>query len=68
MIDANTAKAGVEALGTAIGEIMEDTIDMALRGQAEPRAVQTDLLISAGQDIEALGRAMAVLEQRGRAD
>lgn len=65
MIDRDTATAGLSALGTAIGEIMEDTVGPALSRAVEgTSANRADVLVAAGRDIELLARAMSILAAR----
>ncbi len=69
MVDRQTAQIGLGALGTAIGEIMEDTVGLALA--KAPDGAQADraaVLVAAGRDIEALARAMSILAARGAED
>ncbi len=65
MIDRETAQFGLSALGTAIGEIMEDTVGLALSNAADVTpADRAGELVAAGQDIEVLARAMTILVAR----
>lgn len=65
MIDRETAQFGLSALGTAIGEIMEDTVGLALSNAADvTQADRAGELAAAGQDIEVLARAMTILVAR----
>ena len=65
MIDRDTARAGLSALGTAIGEIMEDCVEVALAAApAAGQAARADVLVAAGRDIEVLARAMSILAAR----
>jgi hypothetical protein len=65
MIDSETSWMGVLALGTAIGEVMEDVVDLALRrGPDDGQAERMAALARAGRDIEVLAKAMAVLQER----
>jgi hypothetical protein len=66
MVDKETADLGLNALGTAIAEIIEDTHQAAVtrfRQDEDPfrRVVQ---LQAAGQDVAALASAMGVLARR----
>lgn len=51
-------------LGTAIGEIMEDTVSVALKTASTDEGARVEQLTAAGQDIEVLARAMSVLLRR----
>jgi len=66
MIDPETAGSGLSALGTAIGEIMEDSVDLALKTSGRAAGARAEALKAAGQDIEILARAMVVLCRRRR--
>lgn len=65
MVDRDTARAGLSALGTAIGEIMEDYVEVALAAApADGQAARANVLVAAGRDIEVLARAMSILAAR----
>lgn len=66
MVDTDTARQGLAALGVAITEIMEDTHDLGVTrlSKDEDPFVRIVGLQSAGQDIAALASAMGVLARR----
>ena len=67
MIDAETARTGLEALGVAIAEIIEDAHELAVLAtpvdlaERDRRIVALQIL---GEDVAALAIAMAVLSRR----
>jgi hypothetical protein len=70
MVDRVTASQGADALAVAIAEIMEDTMDGAIRTPKDLRAYSARAkdLASAGDDIARLAAAMSVLARRGARD
>lgn len=65
MVDPETAKAGLQALATAIAEIMEGVQDLAIRplpSKLSVRATRIANLRAACADLAALVAAMEVLE------
>ena len=69
MLDREIVEAGLAALGTAIGELLEDDHLQAvsrLPASASDLAARFALLEQTGQDITALADAAAVLIRRGQ--
>lgn len=67
MIDIETSRIGVSALATAIGELMEDTVEMALvapKGGLQGYRKVSSILGGVGADIAVLASAIAILERR----
>lgn len=63
MLDEDIVAPAIELLGTAVGELMEDTLPVALRrsGSPQERQQRARELRAAAEDIEVLTAAMAVL-------
>lgn len=63
MLDEEIVAPAIELLGTAVGELMEDALPVALRRSDSPQERQERAreLRAAAEDIEALTAAMAVL-------
>ncbi len=63
MLDEDIAAPAIELLGTAVGELMEDTLPVALRrsGSPQERQQRARELQAAAEDIEVLNAAMGVL-------
>ncbi len=63
MLDVEIAAPAIELLGTAVGELMEDTLPVALRrsGSPQERRERARELQAAAEDIEVLTAAMGVL-------
>lgn len=63
MLDEDIAAPAIELLGTAVGELMEDAVPVALRrsGSPQERQERARELRAAAEDIEVLTAAMGVL-------
>ncbi len=63
MLDVEIAAPAIELLGTAVGELMEDALPVALRRSDSPQERQKRAreLRAAAEDIEVLTAAMDVL-------
>jgi len=64
MIDRETSKQSLLLLGTAIGELMEDTADVALSAGVQEPVALAAILQAVGADIAALAAAFEVLVRR----
>lgn len=70
MIDRTKARQAIDTLAVAISAIMEDSIDIAIRGASDLSgyAAKARTLASAGEDIVRLADAMEVLARHGAKD
>lgn len=66
MLNDDLVGPAIELLGTAVGELMEDALPLALGRSRSPqgREKRAEELQSVSQDIRALTGAMAVLARR----
>lgn len=67
MIDNEVSYQGVILLSTAIGELMEDTANLALTAAKRERLKLAGALQTVGQDISIPAQAMEVLIRHGEA-